>query len=88
MNQLVFMDRTLFITIKSENSRPSNKKKKCTSKNAEKGEKVMTCTSRTLNSVFYFIFSISPPRVIKNLTTILAGKHNGHLIINYSESLF
>lgn len=25
MNQLVFMDRTLFITIKSENPRPSNK---------------------------------------------------------------
>jgi len=33
MNQLVFMDRTLFITIKSEKPRPSNKK--CTLKNRE-----------------------------------------------------
>lgn len=37
MNQLVFMDRTLFITIKSEKSWPSNKKKIYASKNAEKG---------------------------------------------------
>lgn len=50
MNQLVFMDRTLFITIKSENPRPSNKK--FTLKNRERGtekkrrcggKKVMTC---------------------------------------------
>jgi len=44
MNQLVFMDRTLFITIKSEKPRPGNKK--CTLKNkaGKRGrKKVMTC---------------------------------------------
>lgn len=44
MNQLVFIDRTLFITIKSEKPRPGNKK--CTLKNraGKRGrKKVMTC---------------------------------------------
>jgi len=50
MNQLVFIDRTLFITIKSEKKpRPSNKK--CTLKTArtrerekeKRSKKVMTC---------------------------------------------
>jgi len=45
MNQLVFMDRTLFITIKSEKTRPGNKKYTLKNRVSKGGgrKKVMTC---------------------------------------------